>query len=135
MLAGIILIILGNAINALTLVIEEVILTKYSMPVERLVGVEGIYGICFEFIWGMFFTYTLCFSEDLCGKQHYVADYALGFQDWILGGPAMFILGWLSILTITFFNYGGMLLTQNVSNVFRAIWDSCKTILVWVSHP
>jgi len=68
-----------------------------------------------------------------------MCDMYAGLEDLISGVNQIFsdgiLLMWccVTILSIMLFNVNGLILTQNVSSVFRAFWDATRTILVWVS--
>jgi len=59
-------------------------------------------------------------EDPIAGVTQIFTDYMLFF--WIL----------VTVLSIMIFNVNGLILTQNVSSVFRAFWDATRTILVWV---
>lgn len=79
----------------------------------------------------MIFSYIPCPSADLC-------DITSGLEDPIAGVTQIFqnkiLLMWclVTILSIMLFNVNGLILTQNVSSVFRAFWDATRTVIVWV---
>merc|ERR1712232_1427663 len=83
-------------------------------------------------MWIMIFTYIPCPSSDMC-------DMYGGLEDPISGVIQIFsnkiLLMWciITIISIMAFNVNGLILTQNVSSVFRAFWDATRTILVWAS--
>lgn len=96
-----------------------------------MVGLEGSYGLMFIFMWCMIFTYIPCPSVGLCDMDSYLEDPVAGvaqiFSDWML-----FFWVMVTVVSIMIFNVNGLILTQNVSSVFRAFWDATRTILVWV---
>lgn len=95
-----------------------------------MVGLEGAYGLMFIFLWCMIFSYIPCPSVGLCDMDSYLEDPVAGvaqvFSDWML-----FFWVMVTVVSIMIFNVNGLILTQNVSSVFRAFWDATRTILVW----
>lgn len=130
-IAGIVMVLISLVIQAGQFVLEETIVTKNQIAAQRMVGLEGIYGMIFIFVWIMIFTFIPCPSSDMC-------DMYSGLEDPIAGVIQIFsdkmLLFWcfVTILSIMLFNVNGLILTQNVSSVFRAFWDATRTILVWV---
>jgi len=47
------------------------------------------------------------------------------FNNW-----QILLWGCVSILSVMLFNVNGLILTQNVSATFRAIWDAMRTIII-----
>lgn len=45
---------------------EELILSKYQIQVQRMVGLEGFFGVIWIFMWIMIFSYVPCPNEHLC---------------------------------------------------------------------
>lgn len=45
---------------------EELILSKYQIQVQRMVGLEGFFGMIWIFMWIMIFSYIPCPDEHLC---------------------------------------------------------------------
>lgn len=45
---------------------EEKLLEKYEIDVQRMVGLEGFFGIVWIFIWIMVFSYIPCPNSHLC---------------------------------------------------------------------
>lgn len=130
-IAGILMVLVSLLIQAAQFVLEETIITKNEISAQRMVGMEGIFGMIFIFMWIMIFSYIPCPSSDMC-------DMYSGFEDPIAGVIQIFsdkmLLMWccITIISIMLFNVNGLILTQNVSSVFRAFWDATRTILVWI---
>jgi len=128
---GIVMVLISLVIQAAQFVVEETILKHYQISAQRMVGLEGIFGMIFIFLWIMIFTFIPCPSSDLCNPYS-------GLEDPIAGVIELFhnkiLLFWcfVTILSIMLFNVNGLILTQRVSAVFRAFWDATRTVLVWV---
>ena len=46
--------------------VEEILLSKYEVDVQRMVGIEGFFGIIWIFMWIMIFSFVPCPDESLC---------------------------------------------------------------------
>jgi len=129
-IVGILMVVASLFVQAGQFVYEEVLLTKYEVPPQRMVGIEGLFGIIFLFNWTMIFSFIKCPSNDMCDIRGYFEDPVTGlkqlFSEWGL-------LAWscVTICSIMFFNNYGLMLTKYVSSVFRAFWDASRTVLVW----
>ena len=84
-------------------VYQEKILSSYEVPPQRIVGLEGMFGMIFMFNWLMLFTFLPCPSPDLCQVKNskiYIIDgrtvrgpYCCNHRDfWELGAYVM-VLG------------------------------------------
>lgn len=40
--------------------VEEILLSKYEIDVQRMVGLEGLFGVVWIFIWMMVFSFIPC---------------------------------------------------------------------------
>jgi len=97
-----------------------------------MVGLEGAFGLMFIFLWIMIFSYIPCPSVGLCDMDSYLEDPIAGVAQ-IFNDFWLFFWIMVTVLSIMVFNVNGLILTQNVSSVFRAFWDATRTILVWAS--
>jgi drug/metabolite transporter (DMT)-like permease len=130
---GIIMVAASLLVQASQFVYEEVLLSKYEVPPQRMVGIEGMFGLIFLFNWTMIFSFIKCPSNEMCDIRGYFEDPATGLHQ-LLTTPG--IIGWsmVTVVSIMLFNNYGLVLTKSVSSVFRAFWDASRTILVWVSY-
>ena len=65
-IAGLVMIVASLLIQSSQFVYEELLLTKYETPAQRMVGVEGLFGIIFIFNWMMIFSFVKCPSAEMC---------------------------------------------------------------------
>lgn len=63
---GIVMVLISLVIQAAQFVVEETILKHNQISAQRMVGLEGIFGMVFIFMWIMIFTFIPCPSFDLC---------------------------------------------------------------------
>lgn len=128
---GIVMVLLSLQVQAGQFVVEETIVEKNQIDPKRMVGLEGSYGLMFIFLWIMIFSYIPCPSVGLCDIESYLEDPIAGVAQ-IFSDFWLFFWIMVTVLSIMIFNVNGLILTQNVSSVFRAFWDATRTILVWV---
>ena len=118
-------------IQSAQLVIEENICDKNQFTAQRMVGLEGIFGMIYIMVIISIFSYIPCIDAGLCDPTGSLEDPVAALNqigsDWQLQ-----IWTAVTILSIAAFNVAGLMLTQNVSSVFRAFWDATRTILVWI---
>jgi hypothetical protein len=83
---GISMVLISLVIQAAQLVLEEIILKHYQISAQRMVGLEGIFGMVFIWIWIMLFTFIPCPSIDLCDvtlhKKFHSKIFYSHIQDW-----------------------------------------------------
>lgn len=130
-LLGIVMVVASLFVQAGQFVYEEVLMSKYEVPPQRMVGIEGIFGIIFLFNWTMIFSFVRCPSNDMCDIRGYFEDPVTGLKQ-LLSTPGLLAWSCVTICSIMFFNNYGLVLTKYVSSVFRAFWDASRTVLVWV---
>lgn len=130
-LMGIIMVVASLLVQAGQFVYEEVLMSKYEVPAQRMVGLEGMFGLIFLFNWTMIFSFIKCPSNDFCDIRGYFEDPATGLHQ-LLSTPGLIFWSCVTICSIMLFNNYGLVLTKYVSSVFRAFWDASRTILVWV---
>lgn len=128
---GIIMVAASLFVQAGQFVYEEVLLSKYEVPPQRMVGIEGMFGLIFLFNWTMIFSFIKCPSNEMCDIRGYWEDPATGLHQ-LITTPGILIWSCVTICSIMLFNNYGLVLTKYVSSVFRAFWDASRTILVWV---
>lgn len=133
-LSGDLLIILAQGIAAVQMTVEEKIIKKYKVPPLQGVGWEGIFGFTFLFIllFPMYFIpWHLPSSPDFW-------QYNIRFEDAIdgliqMGNNWQLLLANVGlIVSIAFFNFSGLTITQRMSATTRMVLDSVRTIFIWV---
>ena len=129
---GIIMVVASLFVQAGQFVYEEVLLSKYEVPPQRMVGIEGLFGIIFLFNWTMIFSFIKCPSNDMCDIRGYFEDPVTGLKQ-LFSETGLLVWSCVTICSIMLFNNYGLTLTKYVSSVFRAFWDASRTVLIWVS--
>lgn len=130
-LIGMGMVILSLFVQSSQMVYEEMLFTKYELPAQRMVGIEGLFGMVFLFMWMMIFTFIKCPNSEMCDIRGYFEDPVAGIHQ-LLHTPMLLFWSCVTIVSIMFFNNYGLVLTKTVSSVFRAFWDASRTVLVWV---
>lgn len=132
-LAGDLLIILAQGIAAVQMTVEEKIIKKYKVPPMQGVGWEGIFGfsILIILLFPMFFI-PWHLPADISFWQEHVR-----FEDAIDGLSQMGNNWQLCfaniglIVSIAFFNFSGLTITEKMNATTRMVLDSVRTIFIW----
>ena len=132
---GIIMVIIGSAFSSVVFVMEEVVFRRSSLQGLHAVGSEGFWGTLLY----VFIIFTLDVGLTPSEEPSYDAPpgfkkiedlsqfaYEMG-QDWRL--PLYLVL---YVLSISFYALSSLEITNQVSAVARSMFDSAKTLLVWL---
>lgn len=128
---GVIFIIINLIFQAVQSNIEERIVTRYAIPVMRMVGLEGLFGIIWMFGVLVVLSFIPCPNPQLCDMGGYTEDVAVGLQQ-LLDQPWLVVWCCVTIFAIFFVNLNAMILIQKVSAVFRIFWSNTTTIFIWI---
>merc|ERR1719276_530284 len=104
--------------QALMLVYEESIMSKYTIPPLQVVGMEGLFG----FIFGVVLLTIL-------NAAHIESTPAAYYQ--MTHSKPLLLAIVASICSIAFFNFSGVTVTQRASAVARSTIDVSRTIIIW----
>lgn len=116
---GISLCIAAQVFQSSMLVVEEKFLHSYTVPPLQMVGLEGLFGC----IIGM----VILTSLQVSGVESSVeAMYMVKSDRWLQFGCVF------SMISIAFFNWSGVTVTQKASAVARATIDVSRTCIIWV---
>ncbi|KAH0575257.1 EamA-like transporter family protein [Spironucleus salmonicida] len=124
---GCFLIVISQLIQATQIVCEDFLLSGIQAAPLQIVGMEGV--------WGLVATCAICWpivnfipghdngvQEDIVDTFYMLADN---------GQIASFtVIYWFSILVL---NWAGMVLTAETSSVVRSIFESIRTIAIWLT--
>ena len=133
-LAGDLLIILAQGIVAIQMTVEEKIIRKYEVPPLQAVGWEGIFGfsVLIVLLFPMYFIpWHLPASQDFWQETTRFEDSVDGLHQ-IFGNPLLLLSTLGLIVSIAFFNFSGLTVTQTMSATTRMVLDSVRTIFIWV---
>ena len=124
-LLGDILVFAAQVVAALQFIVEEKFLSKYSVPPHIAVGLEGFWGLI---ICAVSFP-LLGMLRQSNGEP--IDDFSVAWGNF-MDFPTLKTFTIMSIVSIAFFNFFGLTVTQNLSGSSRATVDACRTILVWI---
>jgi len=132
-LSGDLLIVLAQGITAIQMTVEEKILKKYAVPPLQGVGWEGIFGfsVLFILLFPMYFIpWHLPAGPDFWQEHKRFEDSIDGLAQmknyWKV---ALANIG--LIVSIAFFNFSGLTITEKMSATTRMVLDSVRTIFIW----
>lgn len=66
MVIGILMVVVSLFTQGTMSNVEEILLSKYEIDVQRMVGLEGLFGMVWIFIWMMVFSFIPCPDSQLC---------------------------------------------------------------------
>jgi len=111
--------------------IEEWILTRWHIDCQRMVGLEGFFGMIWIYCIIIIVSFIPCPNVNMCDMNGYMDDPISGFREIFENTPVL-IWTCVIIFAILFFNLNGIVLTKHVSCTFRAFWDATRTVTVWL---
>jgi drug/metabolite transporter (DMT)-like permease len=140
---GNVLIVCAQVIVAVQMVIEEKIFSRNSQihPLQA-VGWEGIFGFFFV-SFGLCAMFFIPYGSDMCDGNVCVEN-ALHALSELSVSPYLCAAVVGNMLSVAFFNFFGISLTQSMSATHRMVFDSLRTFVIWVislylqvitSHP
>lgn len=127
-LLGVFLILFAQLFTASQFVLEEKIMSRYSVEPLLAVGYEGVFGSITTLIAMPLLHYFIGSTEE--GRGGYF-DMSAGFYQ-IMNVPAVLISSIAISFTIAFFNFFGLSVTRNVSATARSTIDTCRTLGIWI---
>jgi hypothetical protein len=128
---GIILILLSLIVQGTQINAEELIMMKYVVPPQRMVGMEGFLGITWTIMWLGIFSYFQCPDNGLCDIGGYLEDPVMGVKK-IMESTGLLLWSVLIIFSIMLFNLSSLNLTKRMSCIYTAFWGATRTVVVWV---
>ncbi|PWN48210.1 hypothetical protein IE53DRAFT_208121 [Violaceomyces palustris] len=127
-LLGVLLILFAQLFTAAQFVLEEKIMSRYSVEPLLAVGYEGLFGCGTTLLAMPILHYFIGSTEE--GKGGYF-DMGAGWSQ-IINSPTVL---WSSIaiaFSIAFFNFFGLSVTRSVSATARSTIDTCRTLGIWI---
>ena len=116
--------------QATQLIIEEYVLKNFQIDCQRLVGLEGTFGMVWISVIIFVASFFQCPNILMCDMYGYMEDPITGFSQ-IFRNSEIFIVTIVIVMAIVFININGMVLTKYVSCVFSAFMNATRTITVW----
>lgn len=116
---GVLLCFLGQVFQAAMMVVEEKYMANFNVPPLQMVGYEGLFGCAIGLV--------LLTGLQMSGIERTTdAVYMINHSSALQGGCV------LSMLSIAFFNWSGVTVTQQASATARSTIDVCRTAIIWV---
>lgn len=123
----IIMMIVGLFLMSIQRVYEEWLLNKVETSSFRFVGLEGLFGIGFiTVLHVMFLIYNAASGSDLFDIGSAVSQ--------VISSTPLAVTSVLLIISSTFYDMSGIILTKKVSATYRVVNDVSKTIVVWLAE-
>jgi len=132
-LAGDLLIVLAQGIAAVQMTVEEKIIKKYKVPPLQGVGWEGVFGFSVLVILLVpfyFIPWHLPATQDFWQERKSFED-SIDALVQIFSNYQLLISTLGLIVSIAFFNFSGLTVTQKMSATTRMVLDSVRTIFIW----
>ena len=133
-ITGDLLIVMAQIITAIQMTYEERVIKKYNIPPLQGVGWEGIFGfsVLFVLLFPFYFIpWHLPAGEDFWQDTVRFEDSIDAFHQ--LGYSPLLIVAVLgTVVSIAFFNFAGLTVTQKMSATTRMVLDSVRTLVIWI---
>ena len=132
-LAGDLLIVLAQGISAIQMTVEEKIVKKYQVPPLQGIGWEGVFGFSVLIILLVpmyFIPWHLPASGDFWQTVPRFED-SIDALLQIFQSKFLLLSTIGLIVSIAFFNFSGLTVTQTMSATTRMVLDSVRTIFIW----
>lgn len=123
---GILIILLGQVLQAAQVVIEEFLLQDLQMSSVRVVAWEGLFGIMHCVLWVFPILYLLP------GRDHGHLEDALDAVYMMTHSWTVAALIFTDMILMLFYNVCGMEVTDALSAVHRVVIETLRTLCVWV---
>jgi len=138
---GIVLVLIAQVIQALQMIIEEILLKKRNFEPLNVVFMEGFWGItimtCVVFP-VLYFIRPLPIGPDKYSTAPAQPVFDIFTENifdsfYQMSSQNIFLFENLILLfSIAFFNFFGLSLTRYLSTVHRTLIDACRTVTVWL---
>lgn len=127
-LLGVLLILFAQFFTAGQFVLEEKIMSRYSVEPLMAVGYEGFFGLIVTLSVQVLLHFVYGKTKD--GRGGYF-DMTNGWSQ-MIHSPAVLWSSFAIALSIALFNFFGLSVTRNISATARSTIDTCRTIGIWV---
>ena len=125
--------ILGNLVfHSLQTNVEEKIMRVNAILPQRIVGLEGLFGMVWMFTIVMILHFVPCPESQICTLGGYYEDVTTGLNKMLSSSGLMFWC-FATSFAVFFFNLFGMILIQRVNAVYKVFWDNTLSIFIWAT--
>ena len=111
---------------------EELILRNKAIHVQRMIGLEGLYGMIWSFTMCMIFSFFPCIHPDLCHIEGQFEDIIAAAQE-IISQPGLAFWCFSAAIAVLLLNLCGLILVKHVSAVFKSFWGTMGIISIWAT--
>jgi len=125
---GIILMLIAMCIQACQMIVEEKLFRKYKLSPLKVIGFEGVFGMCFYIVF-LFVAYFIHCNGALCHNGR--LEDSIAAINGLGENIVLLFLVIALILDIGIFNTLGVSVTKYASCSNRATVNTCKVVLVW----
>lgn len=124
-LIGVFLILFAQIFTATQFVVEEKIMSRYSVTPLVAVGFEGLFGAI-----SILLMFPILAIPSVSAKSPFF-DLPRGWNQMIYT-PSVLYSGIVIAISISLFNYFGLSVTRHVSATARSLTDTCRTLVIWI---
>lgn len=123
---GMVLIVIGQVIQASQVVAEEWLLRGYTVAPFHIVGMEGVWGSILMLLFVFPLVYLIPGADQ--GSVESSADTLVMLEN----SSALRSLVWLYVFSVFTYNMSGMLVTNALSAVHRTMLEASRTAVIWI---
>ncbi|KIJ17455.1 hypothetical protein PAXINDRAFT_168112, partial [Paxillus involutus ATCC 200175] len=124
-LVGIFIILFAQVFTATQFVVEEKIMTRWSVAPLVAVGFEGLFGALTILVLMPFL------AQPTIASRSPFFDFPRGWHQ-MIDTPSVLWSGIAIACSISLFNYFGLSVTRHVSATARSLTDTCRTLSIWL---
>lgn len=111
--------------------VQELILRKKAIHVQRMIGLEGMFGTLWSFLLIMAASYIACPRSDICDVGSPLEDPVSAIYQ-IMNQKSLLFYCCTAILAVLVLNLVALQLVKLVSAVYKAFWATLSIVIVWV---
>jgi len=124
-LVGVFFILFAQVFTATQFVVEEKIMSHYSVAPLVAVGFEGFFGAL-----TILLAFPILAIPSVASKTPFF-DIPRGWHQ-MVDTPSVLYSGLVIACSIALFNYFGLSVTRHVSATARSLVDTCRTLAIWI---
>ncbi|KAF8844914.1 hypothetical protein BDN67DRAFT_1065705 [Paxillus ammoniavirescens] len=124
-LVGVFIILFAQVFTATQFVVEEKIMTRWSVAPLVAVGFEGLFGALTILVLMPFL------AQPSIASRSPFFDFPRGWHQ-MMDTPSVLWSGIAIACSISLFNYFGLSVTRHVSATARSLTDTCRTLSIWL---
>jgi hypothetical protein len=110
--------------------VQELILRNNAIHVQRMIGLEGMFGLLWSFLLIMIASYITCPNENMCDLDSTMEDPIQAVYH-IFHQRDLAFFCFTSVVAVLVLNLVALQLVKLVSAVYKAFWATLGIIVVW----